>query len=153
MGFKRLIRQMPLRVAAGAYILNSGMAKFRADEEHAKSLHAMTTTAYPIASDVAPQQFVKALSVGEMVLGGALLVPVIPGAVVGLALSGFSGGLVGLYVRTPWAHQEGSMRPSQQGTALAKDVWLLAIGMSLVLDGLLGEKRTKRTKRVKLARA
>ncbi len=30
--------------------------------------------------------------------------------------------------------REGSVRPSQQGTAIAKDVWLLGIGLGLVAD-------------------
>jgi peptidoglycan/LPS O-acetylase OafA/YrhL len=33
-------------------------------------------------------------------------------------------------------HEEGSLRPTVQGTALAKDVWTLAIGSALVLDAL-----------------
>jgi hypothetical protein len=33
-------------------------------------------------------------------------------------------------------HEEGSLRPTEQGTALAKDVWMLAIGSALVLDAL-----------------
>jgi hypothetical protein len=32
--------------------------------------------------------------------------------------------------------RERSLRPSTQGTALAKDAWLLAIGVGLVADAL-----------------
>jgi hypothetical protein len=32
--------------------------------------------------------------------------------------------------------REHSLRPTGQGTALAKDVWMLAIGLGLVVDGL-----------------
>ena len=36
----------------------------------------------------------------------------------------------------PGMRREHSMRPTGQGTALAKDVWMLAIGLGLVVDGL-----------------
>lgn len=32
--------------------------------------------------------------------------------------------------------QEGSLRPTEQGTALAKDVWMLGIGLSLIAEGV-----------------
>ncbi len=41
-----------------------------------------------------------------------------------------------MYLKTPGMRREGSVRPSQQGTALAKDVWLLGIGLTLVADGM-----------------
>jgi hypothetical protein len=31
--------------------------------------------------------------------------------------------------------QEGSIRPTPEGIGLAKDVWLLGAGMTLLLDG------------------
>ena len=46
----------------------------------------------------------------------------------------FSAGLLGLYLRTPGMHN--SLRPTQQGTPIAKDVWLLGIGAGLVIDDL-----------------
>ncbi len=41
-------------------------------------------------------------------------------------------------------HEEGSPRPTQQGTAIAKDVWMLGIGTGLVLDAALDPARNKR---------
>jgi hypothetical protein len=32
--------------------------------------------------------------------------------------------------------EKDSLRPTQQGTALAKDAWLLGIGLSLIADAL-----------------
>jgi hypothetical protein len=52
----------------------------------------------------------------------------------GAALTAFGGGLLSLYVRTPGMRQEGSIRPTQAGTALAKDVWLVGAGLTLLLD-------------------
>ncbi len=44
--------------------------------------------------------------------------------------------LLGLYLRTPGMREEGSLRPSAQGLAVAKDVWLLGIGLGLVIEEL-----------------
>ena len=59
-----------------------------------------------------------------------------PAAAAGAGLTAFSAGLLGLYARTPGMTREDGIRPSQQGTALAKDVWMLGIGIGLVADAL-----------------
>ena len=97
----------------------------------------MAAGAYPELKRVPPERFVRLLSTAEMALGAALLVPVLPSAVVGAGLAAFATGLFGLYVRTPGMHQEGSLRPTQEGVGLAKDVWLLAIGAALLLEDTL----------------
>ena len=82
--------------------------------------------------------FVKALSASEVVIGAALLLPFVPTGAAGVGLATFSAGLLGLYLRTPDMRLEGSLRPTEQGIPLAKDVWLAAIGASLIIDGLAG---------------
>ena len=64
----------------------------------------------------------------------ALLVPVVPAAVAGAGLTAFSGGLLGLYARTPGMRKEGTPLPTQQGVPLAKDIWMAGIGLGLVID-------------------
>src|SRR5262249_325883 len=81
-----------------------------------------------------PADFARLLAVSEMALGAALLVPVVPAGLAGASLTAFSGGLLGMYVKTPGMRREGSLRPSQRGTALAKDVCILRIGLSLIAD-------------------
>jgi hypothetical protein len=39
-----------------------------------------------------------------------------------------------MYLRTPGMTLEDGLRPSPQGTALAKDIWMLGIAAALVLD-------------------
>jgi len=39
-------------------------------------------------------------------------------------------------VRTPGMRKEDGIRPTQQGVPLAKDVWMLGIGVGLVVDAL-----------------
>ncbi|RCG26260.1 hypothetical protein DQ384_30345 [Sphaerisporangium album] len=126
--------QIPPRVAVGAYFLDSGLSKAGADEETAESIHGMAVRAYPFLDRVDPVLLVRVLSFSEIAIGAALVLPVVPSVVAGAALTGFAAGLVGLYLRTPGMTRPGSVRPSQQGKALAKDVWLLGIGIGLVMD-------------------
>ncbi len=133
------IRRAPGRIATGAFILNTGIGKLKADETTAKQLHAMASNAYPVLTKVPPTPFAKALAVSEIAIGGALLVPVVPAGLAGIALTGFSGALLGMWWRTPGMHEEHSPRPTQQGTAIAKDVWMFGTGVSLLLDAALSE--------------
>ena len=134
--FPAKARRLPGRLAAGAFILNSGLGKWSADEQTAARLHGMATGTYPFLARVKPKDFARLLSVGEIALGSALLLPVVPAAAAGAGLAAFSGSLLGLYLRTPGMTRPDGVRPSQQGTALAKDVWMLAIGLGLVADAL-----------------
>ena len=79
----------------------------------------------------------RLLGAGELTLGASLLLPIVPPALAGLGLAGFSAGLLGLYLRIPGMRQDGSLRPTAQGTPLAKDAWLLGIGLSFVIDTIL----------------
>ncbi|WP_327739213.1 hypothetical protein OG749_40860 [Streptomyces nojiriensis] len=129
-------RQLPLRLAAGTFFLNSGISKLGADEATAEGLQQFAATTYPFLGRQDARQFVRLLSVGELAIAAALLVPVVPAAVAGAALTAFSVGTIGLYLRTPGMREEGSLRPTEQGITLAKDVWLLGIGVSLIVDGV-----------------
>jgi uncharacterized membrane protein YphA (DoxX/SURF4 family) len=127
---------LPSRLAAGAFILNSGIGKLSADEEAAAQLHGFASGTYPFLAKLKPRDFVRLLAVSEITLGSALLIPFVPSAVAGAGLAAFSGGLLGLYARTPGMHMENSPRPTQQGIALAKDVWMMGIALGLVIDDL-----------------
>jgi hypothetical protein len=96
----------------------------------------MAAGTYPFLARLKPKDFARLLAVGEIALGSALLLPVVPAALAGAGLTAFSAGLLGMYVKTPGMRRERSLRPSTQGTALAKDAWLLAIGVGLVADAL-----------------
>ncbi len=136
MSVASLVRTLPPRLAAGAFILNSGVGKLSADEESAARLHGMAASTYPFLGKMKPQDFARALAIGEIAVGTTLLLPVVPAGLAGLALTAFSGGLLGLYLKTPGMRREGSLRPTQQGVPLAKDAWLVGIGAGLMLDGL-----------------
>jgi hypothetical protein len=131
------LAHLPPRLATGAFILNSGLSKRNADEQTAAGMHGMAAGAYPFLKKVQPQRFIKLLSLGEMTVGAALLLPVVPTGLAGLGLAVFSGGLVGMYLRTPGMHEAGSPRPTEQGLVLAKDFWMLGIGAGFVLEALV----------------
>ena len=127
--------QLVLRIATGASILNSGLSKRGADEDTAMGLHGMAVGTYPFLDKVDPVTFTKFLSAGEIALGTALLVPLVPNKLAGAGLSAFASGLLGLYLRTPGMHKPRSLAPTPEGIPLSKDLWLLGAGLALVLEG------------------
>jgi hypothetical protein len=129
-------RHLPPRIAAGAFILNSGVGKLSADEETVAQLHGFATGAYPFLGKLKPRDFVRLLAASEIALGSALVLPIVPSAVAGAGLAAFSGGLLGLYARTPGMRKEGSPFPTQQGVPLAKDAWMMGIALGLIIDDL-----------------
>jgi hypothetical protein len=136
------LSHMPARIATGAFILNSGLSKRTADPETAAGLHGMASGSYPFLGKLESEKFVRILSAGEIALGTALLLPVVPTGLAGAGLAAFAGGLVGMYLKTPGMHQEGSIRPTQSGTGLAKDVWMLGIGLSFVVEALADRRKS-----------
>lgn len=137
------ISHLPLRVSIGAFVLNSGIGKRSLEGEAAQSVHGMAVGAVPQLGKLDPDRFARLLSRAEIALGAALLAPFVPSALAGLGLAAFGAGLVQLYLRTPGMREAGSMRPTQQGIGLAKDVWLLGAGLTLVLDDLTHGRRRR----------
>jgi hypothetical protein len=129
-------RHLPPRIATGAFILNSGIGKLSADDATAAQLHGFAVGTYPFLGKVKPGDFVKVLAASEIALGAALLIPVVPAAVAGAGLAAFAGSLLGLYARTPGMRKPGSPLPTQEGTALFKDIWMVGIGLGLIIDDL-----------------
>jgi uncharacterized membrane protein YphA (DoxX/SURF4 family) len=134
-------RDLPARIATGGYILHSGLEKWHGDEARAKALHGMAASAFPVLQRIPPERFLRILAASEIAIGTALLVPAVPNALAGAALTGFSGSLLTMYARTPALRRPGSIWPSQAGIAVSKDVWMLGIGLGLVADGLTGPGR------------
>jgi len=121
-----------LRAVPGAFILNSGIGKLGMDAGTAGHLQGMAAQGVPPLGKLTPEQFAKFLSYGEIAVGASLLLPFVPTKVAGLALAGFSGSLVSMYLRTPGMTEGDGVRPTQEGTPIAKDTWLLAIAAALL---------------------
>lgn len=126
---------IPLRLSTGAFILNSGLSKRDIDRDTAGYLQGMAANAFPQVKQLDPEKFGKVISAVETGLGAALLLPFIPSRLVGLGLAAFSGGLLAMYFRTPEMTEDDDVRPSQQGTPVAKDVWMFGIALALIIDG------------------
>ncbi|MFI0156086.1 hypothetical protein [Streptomyces lydicus] len=125
-------RDVAPRLVTGAFILNSGLEMLRADEAAVETVHGMAATAYPFLRQLPAERFTRLLACSEVAVGGVLLAPFVPTRLAGLALTGFSGGLVGLYLRLPGMRRSGSLRPTPEGMALAKDAWMLGIGLGFL---------------------
>lgn len=138
------LRHLPMRLATGAYILNAGLGKRKLPDEVAAGMQAGATKVAPFVKDWSPAQFRSALSKTEMTVGSLLLAPFVPSGVAGAALAGFSGGLLTMYMRTPEMHEPGSPRPTQQGSAVAKDSWMFGIALSLLIDSCSGRRARRK---------
>lgn len=125
--------QVPLRLATGAFILNSGIGKLHLDPGSAGYLQGMAAKGIPQVSQLEPEKFGKYLSYSEIGIGAALLAPFIPARLAGLALGAFAGGTMLMYFRTPEMTESDGIRPSQEGTPVAKDVWMVGIALALIL--------------------
>ena len=149
MGLPITLSEIAPRLSAGAFILNSGLGKRGADEEAAAGMHGFASGTYPFLKNLEPKQFATALSTAEIAVGTILLTPFVPTAVAGLTLTAFSGGLLGLYLRTPGMRKPGSLAPTEQGLAIAKDSWLLGIGIGLLTRGTVDRSPRQTRKAVK----
>ncbi|THJ67946.1 DoxX family membrane protein [Arthrobacter echini] len=126
---------IPLRLITGAFILNSGLGKTALDEGTAGFMQSMASKGFPQASQLEPAQFGKILAASEIAVGSALLAPFIPSKLAGLGLLAFSAGLMTMYFRTPEMTEDDGIRPTQDGITLAKDSWMVAIALALIIDG------------------
>ena len=144
MSLSAKMRRAPLRAVTGAYILNSGVGKMSTDDETAKTVHGTASNTYGFLASMQPRAFTKTLGVGEMALGAALLLPIVPPVIAGAALVGYSGALLNMYWHTPGLHQEGNPRPTVAGSPIAKDVWMFGIGTGLIADAMLEPAHDKR---------
>lgn len=131
------LRHAPVRLATGAFILDAGINHTDPDEQTAQQVHGMASGTYPFLASIDPMAFTRLLGYAE----AALLTPVVPSMLAGAGLVAFSGGLLGMYLRTPGMRREQSLRPTPDGIPLAKDSWMLAIGAGLILDELLSRAR------------
>lgn len=136
------ISNAALRLVSGAFILNSGVNKLSLPAGQAAGLQGMASGAIPVLGTLTPEQFGKYLSFAEIGLGSMLLTPMVSSRLAGVALGAFSGGLVATYLKTPGMTQPDGIRPTADGTALAKDFWLGGIAVALIFHRSRASKRT-----------
>ena len=127
-------RDVPGRIATGGYILHAGIGKWNGTPETAAGIHGAAAAAFPFLKEIPPEKFLRMLAAGEIATGTALLLPLVPSKLAGLALTGFSSALLTMYWRTPAMHEPGSIWPTRAGTAVSKDVWMLGTGLGLLMS-------------------
>lgn len=130
-----------LRLVSGSYILNSGIGKLRLPVESAQEIQTMVSNAVPQVQKMEPAVFGKALAMGEIVVGSALLTPFIPSRLAGLGLGAFAAGLVATYLKTPGMTESDGVRPTPNGVHMAKDLLFAGIAVALVFGR--GKHKTK----------
>lgn len=121
-----------LRGVTGAFILNSGIGKRGLPAEVAGGMKQAASVGVPAFKNMDDTTFGTFLAYSEIGVGAALLTPVVPRRVAGAALAAFSGGLMAMYFRTPGMTEADGIRPTQEGTPLAKDVFMAAIAGALL---------------------
>jgi hypothetical protein len=61
-----------------------------------------------------------------------------------MAAAAFSATLTAMYLRTPSLHKPRSVWPTPAGIGLSKDVWMLGIGLSLLVDRVADNATTSK---------
>lgn len=129
---KSYLHNYPVRLMAGAFILNSGIGKVFGEEATHEHVFSTAITAYPFLEPIGASKFAKLIGASEILIGAALLAPFVSDGTAGSLLLPFSIGLLGLYFKIPGMRNESSIRPTNQGISIAKDSWLFGIALSLI---------------------
>jgi hypothetical protein len=124
-----------LRGVSGAFIANSGVGKIGMPAEYSAGVQQAAASGIPALAKLPADKFGTWLGYAETGLGAALLAPFVPNKIAGAGLTAFGGGLLSMYFRNPENTESDGIRPSQEGMSLAKDVFMLAIGLALMTQG------------------
>jgi len=137
------LRRAPLRLTTGAFVVNSGISTFNADDETTKKLQTSAARLVPQVERMDSRTFAKVLAAGEVTLGTALMLPVVPAAVAGLGLSAFAASLLATQRHTNGQHADARSEPPAPATVTATDAWMLGAGVSLLIDALTSPAHDK----------
>lgn len=124
-----------LRGVSGAYLIQSGLGKKDLPEEAYGHLKGMAASGIPQFGEWDDKTFGQFLWLSEIGIGAVMVTPFVNKRLAGAALLAFSAGMLSMYFRNDELTQADGIRPSQEGTPLSKDVWLAAIGASLIAQG------------------
>lgn len=120
-----------LRGVTGAFVTNAGGDKIGMSAEYSAGVQQAAASGIPALAKLPSDKFGTWLGYAETAIGASLLAPFVPSKVADAALTAFSGGLLSTYFRNPENTEADGIRPSQEGMALSKDVFMLAIGQAL----------------------
>jgi uncharacterized membrane protein YphA (DoxX/SURF4 family) len=129
------LADLPLRASTGGFLVWSGLRTLQRPRRGDALLTAAAHSA-PALEDVfgaEPARFARLVGAAQLGLGAWVVSGAWPRAS-GLALATYAAGPLSLLFTVPGNRATGSSwEPSERGTALAKDVWLLGAGLSLAL--------------------
>lgn len=128
------LSNIPLRAIPGAFIVNAGLGKLGMDAESSKGLQDFAATGIKELKQLPSDKFGQIIGASEIAVGGALLAPFVSNRIAGAGLTAFGAGLLTLYFGDDDNTLDDGIRPSEQGLSLAKDSWLLAVGLTLLLQ-------------------
>jgi hypothetical protein len=131
----------PQRIVFGAFFAHVALSHKDLDENGAKGLRRFAAAGYPFLEQFSPTLFAKGMVTAEFIVAGSLLVPVVPPVIGATALTAFGSGLMGVYARAPGMRRDGSLRPTDIGMSVAKDSWMVAAGLSVLIDAALARRR------------
>ena len=132
----------PIRLVFGLFFLHVALSHKDLDEKGAKGLQRFAATAFPFVKRIKPEQFKQAMVAGETATAASLLIPGVPQVLGGAALTGFGASLFAVYLKNPMLRQsEKSIRPNDMGLGIAKDSWMIAAGLTILVDALVSRRR------------
>lgn len=141
-----LFSSAALRLIPAALIINSGIGKLGMDAESSAGLQKMAATGIKQMEQIPSDKFGQFIGASELAVGSALAAPFVSNRLAGAALTAFGSGLMTMYFNNDENTLEDGIRPTQAGMLLAKDSWLVAIGLGLMLAGK-GKKAEKKNKK------
>jgi len=130
------VRRAPLRLTTGAFVLNSGVSTFGASDEQTKKLQSTAAKLMPQVERMDPRTFAKVVGAGEVTLGTALMLPMVPAAVAGLGLTALAASLLASRPTTNGHHASPGGETTSVPVPNATEAWMLGSGVSLLLDAL-----------------
>jgi hypothetical protein len=142
------VRRAPLRLTTGAFVLNSGVTRFNADEQTSKRLQQTAAQWLPQVNRMDSRTFAKTVAAGEVALGTALMLPVVPAAIAGLGITAFAASLLAARGSAAGQHVGPTGVPTESTTPepavpKATEAWMLGSGVSLLLDALTAPAHDK----------
>ena len=139
------IANAALRAIPGLFILNSGIGKIGMPADASAGTQQAAASGVPALANLPSEKFGSMLGWAETAVGASLLLPAVPNRLAGAGLATFGAGLLTMYFSNDDYTEEDGIRPTSEGLSLAKDSWLVAIGLGLMF-GAGGKKKRKAAK-------